>query len=112
MRAGRQVAAGRSATWAAVLGGLFVAIQGAEWLRLVNHGLTLGGSVYGGAFYVLIGCHALHVLAAIVFVAAVTVLVRRGRIDASRHAPLEMCATYWYFVVALWLGLFPLVYLY
>jgi heme/copper-type cytochrome/quinol oxidase subunit 3 len=78
----------------------------------VNHGLTLGGSVYGGVFYVLIGCHAVHVLAAIVFVAAVTLLVRRGRIDADRHAPLEMCTTYWYFVVALWLGLFPLVYLY
>jgi cytochrome c oxidase subunit 3 len=53
-----------------------------------------------------------HVLVAIAFVAAVTMLVRRGRLDARRHAPLEMCATYWYFVVGLWLGLFPLVYLY
>jgi heme/copper-type cytochrome/quinol oxidase subunit 3 len=52
------------------------------------------------------------VVIAIAFVAAVAVLVRRGRLDAARHTPLEMCATYWYFVVALWLGLFPLVYLY
>lgn len=112
VRADRLPEAGRAATWAAALGGLFVAIQGFEWVRLVRHGLTLGSSVYGSAFYVLIGCHAVHVLLAIAFVAGVTVLVRRGRLDADHHAPLEMCATYWYFVVALWLGLFPLVYLY
>jgi cytochrome c oxidase subunit 3 len=112
VRANRLEAAGRAATWAAGLGGLFVAIQGFEWARLVRHGLTLGSGGYGGAFYVLIGCHAVHVLIAIAFVATVAVLVRRGRLDAARHAPLEMCATYWYFVVGLWLGLFCLVYLY
>jgi len=112
VRAGRAAAGARAATRAAVLGGLFVAIQGVEWARLVRHGLTLGGSGYGGAFYVLIGCHALHVLVAITFVAAVTALVRRGRLDARRHAPLEMCVTYWYFVVGLWVALFALVYLY
>ena len=112
VRANRIGEAGRAATLAAGLGGVFVAIQGFEWSRLVRHGLTLGSGGYGGAFYVLIGCHAVHVLIAIAFVAAVAVLVRRGRLDAERHTPLEMCATYWYFVVALWLGLFPLVYLY
>jgi cytochrome c oxidase subunit 3 len=104
--------AARAATWAAGLGGTFVAIQGGEWARLVYHGLTLGSGAYGGAFYVLIGCHAVHVLVAITFVGVVAMLLRRGRLDARRPAPLEMCTTYWYFVVGVWLGLFPLVYLY
>lgn len=112
VRAGRQFEAGRAATVAALLGGLFVLTQGVEWARLVHHGLTLGSGGYGGAFYVLIGCHAVHVLVAIAFVVVVAALVRRGRVDAHRPAPLEMCATYWYFVVGLWMGLFALVYLY
>ena len=95
-----------------LLGATFLAIQGFEWTRLVHHGLTLASSQYGGAFYVLIGCHAAHVLAAVVWLAIVTVLARRGLFTARRHAGLEMCAIYWYFVAALWAFLFPLVYLY
>jgi len=112
VRAGRQAPAARAATWAAALGALFLLVQGVEWARLVSHGLSLGSGVYGGAFYVLIGCHAVHVLVAVAFVMTVAALLRRGRLHAERLAPVEMCTTYWYFVVALWLGLFPLVYWY
>jgi cytochrome c oxidase subunit 3 len=112
VRAGRQDAAAGAAAWAAALGAVFLLVQGVEWARLVSHGLSLGSGVYGGAFYVLIGCHALHVLVAVAFVVAVAALLRRGVLHAERPAPVEMCTTYWYFVVALWLGLFPLVYWY
>jgi cytochrome c oxidase subunit 3 len=96
----------------ALLGTTFLAVQGFEWTRLVHHGLTLASSQYGAAFYVLIGCHAAHVLAAVVWLVTVTLLAHRGRFTAKRHAGLEMCGIYWYFVAALWAFLFPLVYLY
>jgi heme/copper-type cytochrome/quinol oxidase subunit 3 len=95
-----------------LLGTLFLAVQGVEWLRLVSHGLTLGSSMYGATFYILIGCHGFHVLAAVTWLAITTLLARRGRFDARRHGPLEICGIYWYFVCALWVVLFPLVYLY
>ena len=98
-------------TWTAVLGGLFLVVQGLEWIRLVGHGLTLGSGMYGATFYVLIGCHGLHVLIAVLWLAAVTLRARGGTFDAQHHAGLEMCAIYWYFVCALWVVLFPLVYL-
>lgn len=98
-------------TWTALLGGVFLAVQGLEWIRLVGHGLTLGSGMYGATFYMLIGCHGLHVLIAVLWLAAVTLLARRGAFDTQRHAGLEMCAIYWYFVCALWVVLFPLVYL-
>jgi cytochrome c oxidase subunit 3 len=104
--------AARALAITAALGTIFLAVQGFEWTRLVHHGLTLASSQYGAAFYVLIGCHALHVLAAVVWLATVTLLARRGRFTARRHAGLEMCGIYWYFVAALWAFLFPLVYLY
>src|SRR5437867_1786125 len=54
----------RAVAWTAALGTLFLAVQGAEWVRLVHHGLTLGSSIYGATFYLLIGCHGVHVLLA------------------------------------------------
>lgn len=95
-----------------LLGALFLLIQGVEWVRLVRHGLTLASGTYGSVFYVLIGCHGAHVLAAIVWLTVTTVLARRGRFTAAHHAGLEMCGIYWYYVCALWVILFPLVYLY
>jgi len=96
---------------AALLGALFLAVQGAEWLRLLAHGLTPGGSTYGGSFYLLIGCHATHVLVAVLWLVALAVRERRARRGWSSWAGLEMCTVYWYFVCGLWLFLFPLVYL-
>lgn len=95
-----------------LLGALFLLVQGFEWVRLVRHGLTLGGSMYGATFYVLIGCHAAHVFAAVTWLAVTAILARRGVFRAARHAALEMCGIYWYFVCALWVILFPLVYIY
>jgi cytochrome c oxidase subunit III len=97
---------------AALLGALFLAVQGAEWLRLLAHGLTPGSSTYGGTFYLLIGCHAAHVFVAVLWLAVLAVRERRARPGWSSWAGLEMCTLYWYFVCGLWLFLFPLVYLY
>jgi len=97
---------------AALLGGLFLTIQGVEWLRLLAHGLTPGSSVYGGTFYLLIGTHGLHVLVAVVWLTVLAVLERRARRGWNSWAGLEMCTLYWYFVCGLWAVLFPLVYIY
>ena len=95
-----------------VLGVVFLGVQGAEWTRLVRHGLTLGSSMYGATFYTLVGCHGLHVLVAVSWLAVTAALAGRGIFRPGRHAALEMCGIYWYFVCALWVVLFPLVYLY
>jgi heme/copper-type cytochrome/quinol oxidase subunit 3 len=97
---------------AALLGGLFLTVQGVEWLRLLAHGLTPGSSVYGGTFYLLIGTHGLHVLVAVVWLTVLAILERRARRGWSSWAGLEMCTVYWYFVCGLWAVLFPLVYIY
>jgi cytochrome c oxidase subunit 3 len=108
-RRGDAAAVAAGISWAAALGSLFLLVQGVEWIRLVGHGLTLGAGVYGGSFYVLIGAHALHVLVAVGWLGGVAWVLRRG---GRLGGALEACALYWYFVCALWAGLFPLVYLY
>ena len=94
-----------------VLGTVFLAVQGSEWIRLVRHGLTLSAGVYGATFYTLIGCHGLHVLAAVVWLLVVLLRAQRSRFAAPVRVPLELCAIYWFYVVGLWGVLFPLVYL-
>jgi heme/copper-type cytochrome/quinol oxidase subunit 3 len=101
----------RHVAWTALLGGTFVAVQGGEWARLVHHGLTLASGTYGASFYGLIGCHALHVVTAAVWLVVVAVLARQEAFAERHPAALEMCGIYWYFVCGLWGVLFPLVYL-
>jgi heme/copper-type cytochrome/quinol oxidase subunit 3 len=96
---------------AAALGGLFLAVQGLEWVRLIGFGLTLTSGTYGATFYTLIGTHALHVLGALGWLAVTLALARRGRFTTAHAAPVKACALYWHFVVGLWPILYVTVYL-
>jgi heme/copper-type cytochrome/quinol oxidase subunit 3 len=96
---------------AALLGALFLAIQGYEWVRLVEFGLTVSSSTYGSLFYTLIGIHALHVAVALGWLALTFRLARRGRVAGTSAAAVRACALYWYFVVALWPLLYVSLYL-
>jgi heme/copper-type cytochrome/quinol oxidase subunit 3 len=93
-----------------VLGVAFLVVQGSEWLRLLHHGLTLSTGTYASTFYTLIGAHAAHVAAAVLWLGVVWILARRGRFDREHHQAVEICAVYWSFVCVLWLVLFALVY--
>lgn len=115
LRSVRQGVLGRVIRWLAVtaiLGGVFLVIQGYEWVRLIHFGLTVSSSVYGGLFYMLIGFHGLHVLGALIWLLTVFVRAQRGRYSNEQHVGLQICAMYWTFVVALWPLLYGLVYLY
>lgn len=95
----------------ALLGALFLAIQGSEWVRLVGFGLTTSSSLYGGTFYTLVGAHGIHVLAALIVLVSVALRTRRARGAAASSRALGLCRMYWLFVVAVWPVLYVLVYL-
>lgn len=86
------------------LGAFFVAFQGIEWLRLIGEGLTLTSSTHGGFFYLIVGVHALHALAALV---ALGLALRRLRHGLLPPSVLAATALFWYFVVGVW----PVIYL-
>lgn len=88
------------------LGATFLAVQGYEWIRLVSYGLTVWSGAYGTTFYTVIGTHAAHVLAAVIWVGVSAWLAAYGRTGG-----LRACAIYWHFVVALWPILYVAVYL-
>ena len=93
---------------ATVLGATFVALQGVEWLALIQEGLTITSSTYGALFYTIIGAHALHAVAAI---AALGWAFARLLSDRLTKEAMSTVALFWYFVVLVWPFLYFQVYL-
>ena len=93
---------------AMLLGGGFVAFQGVEWFRLIREGLTLTSSTLGSFFYLIVGMHALHALAALALLVYTWVRLQRGWLAQSQ---LATAAVFWYFVVIVWPILYAVVYL-
>jgi len=90
------------------LGAFFVLFQGAEWVGLVRQGLTLTSSSLGSFFYLIVGTHALHAVAAIAILGRMWLRLRRGWLTRAQLATAEV---FWYFVVGVWPVLYLVVYL-
>lgn len=91
------------------LGVLFVCLQGMEWVRLIDFGLTVTSSSYGSIFYVLIGFHAIHVVCAVLLLSVVTWMAIANKFQ-RRMASLEAVGLFWFFVVLVWPILYGVVY--
>jgi cytochrome c oxidase subunit III len=100
-------AAGRQMLLALLLGAYFVIAQGVEWAALLRQGLTLTSSQVGAFFYVVVGAHALHAVAAIVALGACWVMLKRGTLKPSVFGTVQL---FWYFVVLVWPVIFLVVY--
>jgi cytochrome c oxidase subunit III len=93
---------------AIILGAIFVLVQGFEWVRMLGHGLTMTSSTYGSFFFMIIGCHALHVVGALLVLITVYLKFCRGQLKKSTFWGVQV---FWYFVVGVWPVLYVLVYL-
>ncbi len=97
-----------------VLGITFAALHLREWFSMIRDGWSpshnpLGGSpLFGAAFFGITGLHMLHVVGGVIAIGVVTLLYRRGRLDAGY---IETTGLYWHFVDLVWMFVFPLVYL-
>jgi len=105
---GDRAATQRWMTGSIALGSLFVLVQGVEWARLLAQGLTVSSSLVGAFFYLIVGAHALHAIAALGFLFASWFALRAGRLGNSQFGATQV---FWYFVVLLWPLLYVKVYL-
>ena len=92
---------------AILLGAFFVGFQGVEWIALIDEGLTLTSSTYGGFFYLIVGMHGVHAVAALLGMTWAWVRLERNDLSASQLATVSV---FWYFVVLLWPVLYLKVY--
>ena len=97
-----------------LLAGLgFLVLHLNEWRALIQEGVRLsqnpwGTPLFGAAFFTLTGLHMAHVAAGLVYLGVIG-----GRLALARCAfgDVEVSAAYWYFVDAVWMLIFPTVYL-
>jgi cytochrome c oxidase subunit 3 len=90
------------------LGAFFVLFQGWEWASMLAQGLTITSSILGSFFYLIVGVHALHAIAAILLLVQSWRRLEGGWLQPSQ---LATAAVLWYFVVGAWPVVFWRVYL-
>ncbi len=95
---------------AMAMGGLFLFIKGAEFAHHFSHGINLSTNTFYMFYLSLTIFHFMHVIMAMIILAAITLKARRGGYSARDHRGVETGASYWHMVDLVWLILFPLVY--
>lgn len=90
-----------------LLGALFLVNLGLEYAEL---DFDLGTHAYGSIFYLMTGFHGLHLAGGILFMVGVAATIA-GRSRAPAAPTIEVCAYYWHFVDAVWIGMFATIYL-
>jgi cytochrome c oxidase subunit 3 len=93
----------------AVLGVLFLVLQivgfkqfGANDIRLIGAGSNASYSF----LLAISGLHGLHVLGGVIALVVIAIMALRTTTRNYNTIPLEVAATYWHFVDALWIYLF------
>ncbi len=99
--------------WAATiaLGIAFLVGTGYEWYGLITeYHLTPSRSVFGSAYYTLVGFHGLHVTAGVITMTIVLGLALRRAAIVKNGAGVELVGWYWHFVDGVWVVVFTVVY--
>ena len=105
------------------LGLTFLGIKGLEYYLdyddqvvpalnfIMKPGEAPAGELFWVYYFIATGLHALHMSIGIALVLYMTVLVYRGDVSPAYYAPIEVVGLYWSFVDAVWVFLYPTIYL-
>jgi cytochrome c oxidase subunit III len=93
---------------AAVMGTIFVIVQGFEWAAKTY---TLGDSSYASLYFVTTGFHIAHVIIGIAVLLALFVWTALDYFSPRRRLTVSAGVLYWHFVDIVWLFVFTTYYL-
>ncbi len=97
------------------LGLVFLAMQWLGWVDLVERGIFFGGvdregnpaNPAGSFIYVLMGVHAVHLIAGLIYWLAMLLMKRQTESQKENwRLHLEMSTIFWHFLDGLWVYLF------
>lgn len=94
--------------WMTIGGGaVFMLVKAFEYTTEISHEFTLHRDVFWSFYYTATGLHGLHVLVGMLIMGMVAADARK---DRNLHR-VELVGIYWHFVDAVWIFLFPLLYI-
>lgn len=94
-----------------LLGLIFIGGQGYEYLRLYAENVTISRNLWGSIFFTLTGFHGLHVIVGIIAMSIIAITLGPGSEHPRGESAAEAVSYYWHFVDAVWVVIFPVVYL-
>jgi heme/copper-type cytochrome/quinol oxidase subunit 3 len=109
IRNGRQGELKRYLLATALLGLTFLAIKGYDYLHMWHRGFTISSNLFGSCYYLLTGCHALHVSSGVILVTYLLVAAHRGSFCAANYGRIEYSGLYWHFIDIVWVILFAIL---
>jgi cytochrome c oxidase subunit 3 len=86
----------------------FVGGQLAAWNELVSLGYFAASNPANAFFYMITGLHGVHVLGGLVVLVNAMIRVWGGVDSARLRTVFRLCATYWHFLLIVWLAMFAL----
>ena len=92
---------------AIICGIFFLFVQGYEYSVA---SFSINDSVYGSIFYILTGCHGLHVFVGAIFLIVAFVRNQLKHFTTEHHVGVEIAALYWHFVDVVWILVYFIVY--
>ncbi|MDR7130415.1 cytochrome c oxidase subunit 3 [Algoriphagus sp. 4150] len=97
----------RAGLFLAVFFGItFLVGQWFSWVALVDKNVFFVGNPSGSFLYVFTGLHAVHLISGVIFLIIVLISTYKYKVHSKSLDTLEMAATFWHFLAALWLYLF------
>ena len=87
----------------------FLAGQLYVWKQLVDAGYFVSTSAATSFFYLFTAVHGLHVLGGLVAWARASLRAWRGSDPAALRLVVELCATYWHYLLLVWLVIYALL---
>ncbi|MBA2248630.1 MAG: cytochrome c oxidase subunit 3 [Chitinophagaceae bacterium] len=88
-----------------ILGILFVVMQTIGFIQLWQSGITLTRNVAFSFLYIIVGLHAVHVIAGVITLIVIYLKTFSVKVKSYSAVPVEMISTYWHFVDFLWIYL-------
>jgi cytochrome c oxidase subunit III len=87
----------------------FLSGQILAWRQLTAEGYLLASNSANAFLYIITGIHGLHILGGLVALGLVILKTRQGITLERLRLRVELCATYWHFLLLVWLVLLSIL---
>jgi len=87
----------------------FVGGQLVAWAQLISAGYYMQGNPSTAFFYLVTGLHAIHLLGGLWYMLLVVIRLKREKQREKALESVALCATYWHYLLLVWLVLFALL---
>ncbi len=94
---------------AAIFAVAFLVGQLFAWQQLMASGFVVAGNPANSFFYLVTGLHGLHIVGGLVALGWAAIKAARATDTGAVRLNVELCSTYWLFMLFVWVVLFALL---